>query len=311
MSKASKCIEASQQGQRIDNYLINICKGVPKTRIYRALRKGEVRVNQKRVKPDYRLILGDELRIPPFRQSSCVASGQKKVPPTDLERIRSSILQENDDYLIVCKPSGIPVHGGTGVKTGLIEALRVLRPHASFLELVHRIDRETSGCLVVAKKRAFLLQMHQLLLHRQVKKNYLALVQGHWPDTLKKVSLPLRKNHLASGERLVVVTEDGKPATTLFKPLQYFPGATLVAACPLTGRTHQIRVHAAKSGYPIAGDGKYGDREFNKFLRRKGLDRLFLHSSSIYCRLNDKPANYLGLCAPLPVELRAVLELLH
>lgn len=300
-------IEVQQQGQRIDNYLIKICKGVPKTRLYRALRKGEVRVNGKRIKADYRLCADDELRIPPFRQAEKSPDQKVKAPAKLLESIEAAVLIENEDYLIVCKPSGIPVHGGTGIKTGLIEALRELRPACRFLELVHRIDRETSGCLVIAKKRAFLLRMHELLLQRQVKKRYLALVQGRWPEDKQKIVLPLRKNHLSSGERIVVVDEAGKPATTLCRVLQYFAGATLLEMCPLTGRTHQLRVHAAHTGHPIAGDEKYGDADFNKYLRRKGLNRLFLHASSIYCRLSDDPDRYLGVCAPLPDDIKTFL----
>lgn len=301
-------IGSHEEGQRVDNYLLKYCKGVPKTRLYRALRKGEVRVNQKRVKADYRLLADDELRIPPLRDG--IAAAPQKTSSSLLEDIAACIMQENDDYLIVNKPSGIPVHGGTGIKTGLIEALRELRPQCKLLELAHRIDRETSGCLVIAKKRAFLLDFHQRLLHKEVKKSYVALVQGNWLDGEQKVTAPLQKNHLSSGERIVVVSEMGKPATTIFRPLQRFCGATLVEALPLTGRTHQIRVHATHSGHPIAGDVKYGDRDFNKYLHKKGLDRLFLHASSVYCQLSDSPARYLGLCAPLPDALKALLMVL-
>lgn len=301
-------IEEQQKGQRIDNYLIKICKGVPKTRLYRALRKGEVRVNGKRIKADYRLCADDELRIPPFRQAEKSAEQKVKTSAKLLQIIEAAILTENEDYLIVCKPCGIPVHGGTGIKTGLIEALRELRPQCRFLELVHRIDRETSGCLVVAKKRSFLLRMHELLLQRQVRKRYLALVRGRWPADKQKIVLPLRKNHLSSGERIVVVNQEGKPSTTLCRVISYFTGATLLELCPLTGRTHQLRVHTAHSGHPIAGDGKYGDNDFNKYLRKKGLDRLFLHASSIYCRLSDSPERYLGVCASLPDDIASLLS---
>lgn len=300
-------VEADQQGQRIDNYLVKRCKGVPKTRIYRALRKGEVRVNQKRVKADYRLVSGDVLRIPPLRQSTTVSS-ERQLGAQRLQEIAAAILLETADYLIVCKPSGMPVHGGTGIDCGLIEGLRQLKPECRFLELVHRIDKETSGCLLIAKNRPFLLQMHDLLRRRQVKKRYWALVRGHWPKTKQRVDLPLQKNHLASGERLVVVSESGKPAVTLCRPLRYLPGATLMELSPLSGRTHQLRVHMAQSGHPIGGDRKYGDELFNKYLRRCGLRRLFLHASSLYCRLDGDSAPFLGVCAPLDKPLQALLN---
>lgn len=298
-------IEEDHSGQRIDNFLVVTCKGVPKTRLYRAIRKGEVRVNQKRVRPDYRLQLGDQVRIPPIRR----AEEKVHTLPSQsvIQKIEDSILVENTDYLIVNKPSGIPVHGGTGIKTGLIEAIRLLRPKAKFLELAHRLDRDTSGCILIAKKRSLLTKVHELLLHKKVKKHYLTLVKG---SLLKeeRVQVPLIKNQLISGERVVTVSSQGKASETLFRPLKHFQGATLVEAIPLTGRTHQIRVHAAHIGHPVAGDEKYGDREFDKEMKRFGLRRLFLHSASLSCRLDSEGNSLIGVCAPLSSDLKACIQ---
>ncbi len=299
-------IEADHATQRIDNYLQSACKGVPKTRLYRAIRKGEVRVNKKRVKPDYRLVLGDTVRIPPIRMAP--PKPPAVVPARLVSQIEQGILLENNDYILIDKPSGIPVHGGTGIKTGLIEAIRELRPNAKFMELVHRLDRDTSGCLLIAKKRGVLVKLHELLLHKKFKKHYLALVRGQWQGGIRRVNAPLKKNHLASGERIVVVSDEGKDSVTEFRLLQQYKDAALVEAIPVTGRTHQIRVHAAHIGHPIAGDEKYGDDKFTKKMKAAGLRRLFLHSASIYCRLSDDPDTFIGLCAPLDSSLRAVLR---
>lgn len=297
-------IDENAENQRLDNYLANQLKGVPTTRIYRAIRKGEVRVNKKRVGADYRLKIGDEVRIPPLRVAE--RSESPHPPKAILERLADSILLETEDLLIINKPSGIPVHGGSGIHTGLIEALRVLRPKAKLLELVHRLDRETSGCLMIAKKRRMLVALHQLLTHKQVHKQYLALVKGRWEGGERIVEQPLKKNVLRSGERIVKVSEAGKEAVTRFRPVQVFANATLIEALPLTGRTHQIRVHAAHIGHPLAGDEKYGDAEFNKSMRALGLKRLFLHSAGINCRLENK--ELIGVCAPLDPELKKFLK---
>lgn len=298
----------AHESQRIDNFLLRHCKGVPKTRIYRALRKGEVRVNQKRAAPEYRLQLGDVVRIPPLRmaQPEEVAHG---VAQALRQRVEGSILVETKDYLILDKPAGIPVHGGSGLKSGLIEALRVLRPKMKYLELAHRLDRDTSGCLLIVKKRSLLMHVHDSWRNHQVEKRYVTLLKGQWQGGERTVVAKLRKNQLAGGERMVVVDEQGgKPCKTIFKPLCQYKDAVLVEARLITGRTHQIRVHAASLGHPIAGDDRYGDKDFNKCMRGVGLNRLFLHSSSLYCPLPGLPLELLGVCALLPPEFERFLN---
>lgn len=272
-------IDDNHAGQRIDNFLVTFLKGVPKSRVYRILRKGEVRVNKKRIKPVYRLNDGDIVRIPPIRMEE-----EKELPNAKLEKVASleqHIIYE-DKYLIVMnKPSGIAVHGGSGLKFGLIEGLRALRPDAKSLELVHRLDRDTSGCILIAKRRSTLRSLHEQLREKTVEKNYLALVKGQWSKEDKAVNAPLLKNTLASGERIVRVNPEGKDSYTKFKIVQRFEDCTLVQASPVTGRTHQIRVHTLHAGHPIAGDDKYGDKAFDKAMKAHGLNRLFLHSASV------------------------------
>lgn len=305
MSVTYITVEDDQAGQRLDNFLMTRVKGVPKARLYRAVRKGEVRVNKGRSQVDYRLEGGDVIRVPPLRQAEKKAD--QPVADGVRHRIEAGVVYEDASLLIMNKPSGIPVHGGTGIKSpGLIEALRILRPDQRFLELVHRLDRETSGCLLIAKKRKMLLVLQDLLARRQVNKRYLALVAGHWKGGACKVDAPLFKKEQKNGERRVEVSPHGKPALTRFRPVQQFAQATLIEASPMTGRTHQIRAHAAHLGYPIVGDTKYGDLEANRLFRRLGLNRLFLHASSIHCRLPDKEP--LGVCVPLDPMLRALLQ---
>ena len=272
-------VEPDLDGQRIDNFLRTFLKGVPKSLIYRILRKGEVRVNKKRVKPEYKLVAGDLIRVPPLRVSET-----PELPSPKLEKIASleqHILFEDSHFIVFNKPSGLAVHGGSGLSFGLIEGLRALRPEAKFMELVHRLDRDTSGCILVAKKRSALRHMHEQLRNSQMDKRYHALVAGQWPQNRFKVKAPLQKNILQSGERLVSVSEQGKPSETRYRILQSFDNATLVEASPITGRTHQIRVHCLHAGHPIACDDKYGDAEFDKQMKRIGLNRLFLHASSL------------------------------
>ncbi|WP_341504054.1 23S rRNA pseudouridine(955/2504/2580) synthase RluC [Gallaecimonas sp. GXIMD4217] len=270
-------VEPDLAGQRIDNFLRTYLKGVPKSLIYRVLRKGEVRVNKKRVKPEYKLQGGDLVRIPPVRVSE-----EKALPSAKLKKVavlESCILFEDDALMVINKPSGMAVHGGSGLSFGVIEGLRALRPDARFLELVHRLDRDTSGCLLVAKKRSALRALHEALRNKTVQKDYLCLVRGDWPSRKKAVQAPLKKNVLQSGERIVRVDAEGKPSETRFKVQERFGGlATLVQASPITGRTHQIRVHTLHAGHPIAGDDKYGDRDFDARLVDAGLDRLCLHA---------------------------------
>ncbi len=283
-------------GQRIDNFLRTQLKGVPKTLIYRILRKGEVRVNKGRIKPEYKLQAGDIVRVPPLR----LAERDEPVPLAQglLERLEAAIIYEDKALIVLNKPAGIAVHGGSGLSFGVIEALRQLRPDAKELELVHRLDRDTSGLLMVAKKRSMLRHLHQELRGDGVDKRYMALVRGRWETSKKQVNAPLLKNTLRSGERMVEVTDDGKEALTLFRVLRRFGDfATLVEAKPVTGRTHQIRVHARHAGHSIAGDTKYGDEEFSSVIRDLGGKRLFLHAYALRVPLPD--GGELSLEAPV------------
>ncbi len=295
-------ISADMAEQRIDNFLARELRGVPKSLIYRILRRGEVRVNRGRVKPGYRIRAGDQVRIPPVRVKAPTAGSP---PDFVIRRLEERPLYEDSTLLVVNKPAGIPVHAGTGVKWGVIESLRILRPDLQRLELVHRLDRETSGCLLLAKSAGVLRDLHRAFREREVDKRYLALVLGDWQGGHRQVRVPLRRGAKRGGERLVVVSEDGQQAETAFTPLTHYRGATLVEARPGTGRTHQIRVHAAHLGHPLAADDRYGERGFNRRVAALGLRRLFLH------------AHYLGIPtaqgdrvvdAPLPADLRAVLD---
>ncbi len=297
-------IDASNATQRIDNYLIYKLKGVPKSRIYRMLRKGEVRVNKGRAKAEYRLNLGDIVRIPPVR----IAATQNRIIPMGLldERLGGRILYEDDQLLVFNKPSGVAVHGGSGLYFGVIEGLRQLRPDDQFLELVHRLDRDTSGCLLIAKKRSALRVLHGLFRDNRVYKHYLALLSGRLQREKMIVDMPLVKNILKSGERMVEVSASGKAAITIFTVKQRFDDATLVQAQPKTGRTHQIRVHAAHLGCPIACDDRYGRSDENRALRKYGLKRLFLHASSVRFE-HPKTGKSIEVKAPLDKPLLEVL----
>lgn len=302
-------VTEAQEGQRIDNFLHRHLKGVPKSKVYRIVRKGEVRVNKSRVKPEYKLVLGDLVRIPPVRVGQPKASA--KVSDQLSRLLEASVLYEDNQLLIINKPSGLAVHGGSGINLGLIEALRLIRPESRFLELVHRLDRETSGCVMVAKKRSMLKYLHELLRSKSgVDKRYLALVSGRWPNRKKTVSAPLEKNHLQSGERMVRVTPEGKPSVTEFQVLDRFSKATLVEARPITGRTHQIRVHAQHAGHALLGDEKYCAAELNKSFRELGLKRLFLHAASLRFKLPDSDKT-LVIEAPLEESLVNVLARLE
>lgn len=300
-------IDADSAGQRIDNFLISHLKGVPRSRIYRLLRKGEVRVNKGRIKADYKLVFGDSVRIPPVR----VSQTPPRVVPGDhlLERVAGSIVYEDQDLLAVNKPSGMAVHGGSGVTLGLIEILRH-QYGSKRLELVHRIDRDTSGCVLVAKRRSVLRQLQDQFRENSVDKRYRTLVAGSWPRHCNRVEAPLLKNQLAGGERMVIVSAAGKPSVTNFRVLQRFARVTLLEASPLTGRTHQIRVHAQHVGHPIVGDGKYGDAECNRAMRECGVTRLFLHAASIEFQLPDD-GERLRIEAPLTEDLEKALERLQ
>lgn len=301
-------------GQRIDNFLVARLKGVPRTHIYKLLRKGEVRVNKGRVKADYRIQAGDQVRLPPIKVPL-------RTPPKHLSqglgrKLSDAILYEDEGMLVINKPPGIAVHGGSGVDLGLIEALRQLRPEARYLELVHRLDRDTSGCIMVAKKRSYLRHLQQCLREKSagadvITKVYQALAVGSWPKNALEVKAPLLKMELAGGrERIVKVHPDGKRSLTRFKVLERYDGFTLLEARPITGRTHQIRVHAQYKHCPLLGDEKYGRDDINEKMRRLGAKRLFLHASSLTFRLPHE-RGVVTVEAPLAADLAAFVQQLQ
>lgn len=298
-------IEADQAGQRIDNFLRNILKGAPKSLVYRLLRKGEVRVNKKRIKPEYKLQAGDLIRVAPVR----LPEKGESAPVSDslLSHLESAILFEDDRLLVLNKPSGLAVHGGSGVSLGLIEAVRKLRPDARFLELVHRLDRDTSGCIMIAKKRSMLRVLHEALRERKINKIYQALVVGRWESRHKHIDAPLLRAEVRSGERFVKVDSEGKASITDFKVLRRFGDiATLIEARPKTGRTHQIRVHCQFTGHPIVGDSKYTADEDNQRFRDLGFKRLMLHAAGLIVSLPD--GETLEVEAPLDETLTAIMD---
>jgi 23S rRNA pseudouridine955/2504/2580 synthase len=301
-------VPADAAGQRIDNFLARMLKNVPRSRIYRLLRRGEVRVNGRRARPDLRLQQGDRVRIPPVRLAP-VAPGVK-APVSLSERLQAAIIYEDRHLIALDKPAGVAVHGGSGLSFGVIEALRAMRPRET-LELVHRLDRDTSGCLLVARDRKTLRELHALMRDGGVEKKYLALVRGNWQLGEKRIDVPLATHHRRGGERHVRAEARGKQSVSVFRPTQFFgPRATLMEVDIHTGRTHQIRVHAAFSGHPLAGDEKYGDSAFNLEMRGFGLERLFLHAHSIAFDWpgSGTPAHF---SAPLSTDLKAVLDALQ
>ena len=271
-------VDEESAGQRLDNFLIRHLKGVPKTHVYRIIRSGEVRVNKGRASADTRIETGDVVRLPPVRISDKVAEKAARPAPGR----EFPLLLEDDALMAIDKPAGVAVHGGSGVSFGVIEQLRQARPLAKLLELVHRLDRETSGILLVAKKRSALKHLQDQFRERETGKTYLALVQGSWPEKLKVIDSALHKFLLPDGERRVKVTSnedpDGMRSITLVKVAERLVGCTLLEVTIKTGRTHQIRVHLASQGHPIAGDDKYGDFDWNKILQKQGLKRMFLHA---------------------------------
>lgn len=308
-------IDEASEGQRVDNYLLKTLKGVPKSHIYRILRSGEVRVNKKRVSADVRLDLGDVVRIPPVRLANAPIKDAK--PMTS--QFTLSVVYEDAAMLVIDKPAGIAVHGGSGISLGLIEQLRQERPKAKYLELVHRLDRETSGVLMVAKKRSALVALHSLIRDNKTDKRYLVLVKGIWPDPKRKVTLDLQKYTLPNGERRVNVVTDPKKdrynqrqsSSTIFRLVEQYKGTrlgdfSLLEAQLITGRTHQLRVQLSHLGYPIVGDDKYGDFGLNKQLSKHGIKRMFLHSAvtSLQHPLEQKS---LRLEAPLPETLASFI----
>ena len=296
-----KVISEEEQGQRLDNFLIRHCKGVPKSHIYRILRSGEVRVNSGRVDATYRLRVGDNVRIPPIRIAE---RPQNEVDEAAKERVDLPIIYEDEAMLVIDKPEGIAVHGGSGVSFGVIEALRRQRPQAKFLELAHRLDRETSGVLLVGKKRLALTALHDMFREHGAgaDKRYLVLVKGRWMNLAQHVKLPLHKYLTDGGERRVSVDPQGKASHTIFRLLARWPDMSLLEAQLKTGRTHQIRVHLAHLGFPILGDEKYGDFSLNKNLKRDGLKRMALHAWRMAFR-HPLTAAPLECIAPLPDSL--------
>lgn len=296
-------VEDEAAGQRLDNYLFRQLKGVPKSRIYRMLRSGEARVNGQRAKPSRRLKPGDEVRIPPVRTAEAASTPPARVKRSLLDRV----LYRDEALLALDKPSGQAVHGGSGVSLGIIEQLRLEMPQAPYMELVHRLDKETSGILLIALKRSALTAMHRMLRDGQVRKSYIALARGIWQGKQRHVRLPLQKYVTAAGERRVAVNDAGQPAHTVFRLLKQYPGYCLLEAELKTGRTHQIRVHLAALGHPIAGDDKYGDFELNRRLQKQGLKRMFLHARRLVFThpLTGAP---LDLESPLPGDLDLFLR---
>ena len=296
-------VDAESAGQRLDNFLVRILKGVPKSHLYRIVRSGEVRINGGRVDVSYRISTGDEVRVPPIRLASSPDLMEKPAISSRARNIDFPVLFEDDALVVVNKPAGIAVHGGSGQDFGLIEALREQRPEARFLELAHRLDRETSGILLIGKKRSSLKVLHDMFRHGGADKRYLALVAGRWTDAVRDVRIPLSKYLTEDGERRVAVGGDeGKFSHTIFRRRSSGDRFSLVEAQLKTGRTHQIRVHLAHLGFPIAGDDKYGDFALNRKLTGEGLKRMFLHAWRVRFP-HPVSGQSLTIEAPLPVEL--------
>jgi len=298
-------VGAGEAGQRIDNFLLRVLKGVPRSHVYRLLRRGEVRINGRRARPEMRLAEGDEVRLPPVRVATPGQPG--RVPAALLAQVRAAVIHEDERVLALDKPPGLAVHGGSGLSFGAIEVLRADRPDAE-LELAHRLDRDTSGVLVVAKDRRSLRLLHAALREGEVDKTYLALLKGRWTLGRKTIDAPLKTNLRQGGERVVKVHVEGKQAASTFKPVKTFRAlATLVEVDIHTGRTHQIRVHAAFAGHPVAGDEKYGDREFNASMKELGLRRMFLHAHVLAFTWPDT-GKRCRITSALPADLSAVVE---
>lgn len=298
-------IDENNHLQRIDNFLFQLLKDIPKSRIYRILRKGEVRVNGKRVKPTNKLQTGDEVRIPPLFTDK---ERSHEVPALEKQtRLLKQIIYEDDEILLLNKPAGVAAHAGSGIKHGVIEILQAARQDLNFLSLVHRLDRATSGCLLLAKSRIILCELQELWRENKVQKCYSVLVHGKWDEEVQEVDASLQRNQLQSGERMVMVDSEGKPALTRFEIIKSFQDYTLLNAYPVTGRTHQIRVHCAHQGHPIAGDEKYSSRELQKEAGEAGIKRLFLHASTLTFRLSGHTA-YSVHQAPLAADLAVLLQ---
>lgn len=298
-------IEADDEGQRLDNYLFRTCKGIPKSRIYKAIRSGEVRMDKKRVKAETRLIAGATLRLPPLRQAE--PNTPKSLPTKQWQpRIEQAILYEDDSLVVLNKPAGIAVHGGSGLAFGLVELMQAMHQRWHKIELVHRLDKDTSGVLMLAKKRSLLKYLHDQLRSGNVEKRYHAIVKGYWLNQAKAVELPLLRYENKNGERMVKVSAEGKAAKTIFTPLQHIGHRlTLVEAELITGRTHQIRVHCQACGHPIIGDSKYGNDKSNEATQKAGFSRMFLHAAYLKVQLPEKT---LEIEAPVPGDFLNLLQ---
>jgi 23S rRNA pseudouridine955/2504/2580 synthase len=300
-------IDADMAGQRLDNFLLGELKGVPRSHVYRLIRSGQVRVNSGRATPSYRLRAGDDVRVPPV---GVRAPAAPVATPDSLDWLADRVIFEDQRVLVIDKPAGLAVHGGSSISLGCIEALRLLRPQAKDLELAHRLDRGTSGCLLLAKRRSALRVLHELLREGRVDKRYLTLVQGRWPEATRRIDAPLVTRRVG-GEARVKVDPAGKEAQSSFRLLDRFgTTASLLEVSIATGRTHQIRVHAAHAGHPVAGDERYGDADFNTYMRSFGLQRIFLHAHLLAFEWPDSGEPF-TVSAPLPAELRAVLTALE
>lgn len=301
-------VDESGEGQRIDNFLTRHLQGVPKSHLYRILRSGEVRVNKGRANPSRKLVLGDEVRIPPIR----VASSVDKITtlPRSSISLLDHVLYRDDAIIVLNKPAGMAVHGGSGISLGVIEQLRLELPECRFLELAHRLDRDTSGALILACKRSALVKLHDIFRENRINKRYLALVNGQWKTSLQHVKFALHKYLNAEGERRVMVSADGKPAHTIFRLRDAWQDFTLLEAELKSGRTHQIRVHLAHLGFPIAGDDKYGDFARNRELMKSGLKRMFLHAWRVEF-LHPLTNDPMLIEVPLPNELQSYIDRLN
>jgi len=296
-------VGAAHTGQRVDNFLMRELKGVPRTHVYRIIRRGDVRINKKRCKPDRKLMLGDEVRVPPYTGANVQEPGE--LSSTLKARLIDLVLLETEDYLVIDKPSGMAVHGGTGIRLGLIEAVRQVSAQWAQAELAHRLDRETSGCLLIAKNSLFLKEAQDQFRAKTVHKEYLALVHGSWPDSVSMVNASLLKDSVSEADRIVRVSDSGKPALTRFTVKQRFADATLMRAEPETGRTHQIRVHCQHTGHPIVGDDKYTAREMAPSLSR--VSSLCLHAEKLTFS-DPKKGTRIEVSAPLDKHFSRLLD---
>ncbi|HEY5734234.1 MAG TPA: RluA family pseudouridine synthase [Gammaproteobacteria bacterium] len=300
-------------GQRIDNFLMRHFKGVPKSHIYRILRKGEVRVNKKRIKPTYKLVSGDEVRLPPVRIS---APRDRRPPDGAISSLAQRIVYDDNRLIVLNKPAGLAVHAGSGIDFGVIDIMQRLEKHDSELYLVHRLDRDTSGCLLLARDRDALRSLQASMQENRIEKVYLALVKGQWEQQDHRVEMPLRRNKIRGGERLVQIDDDGKQSVSEFRTIRQYTSTPDAGGCSLmkirliTGRTHQIRVQASESSHPVAGDRRYGDEQFNRKMKDYGLKRMFLHAASLSFPHPDNDKEF-KIEPPLDDDLQQVLDNLN